>query len=333
MIPLPQQRGLIATLERAERPLLLCHQKPDGDAVGAVVGLGEILAARGQRPRYLCADPVPAHYRFLPGSDRFLTEPPDDYDAVVMLDCPNDDRTGFDVAALAEAAPLVDIDHHPKTTRPKGRRLAVYDQQASSASEMVIEVALTARWKVTRVAATALLTGIIFDTSAFQNQNTTAQTMRMTAELLRRGAKHKDVVMNSFYNSTIPKLKLWGTVMSRIEQNPDVHGMVSTVVTADDLVECGAQPDDLEGLVNFLNAIPGVPALMLLTDLQEGTVKGSFRTRDDSIDVNQLAGLLGGGGHKQAAGFSVPGRLVKGKDETWQVAPPSGVPTGSGPVS
>jgi phosphoesterase RecJ-like protein len=332
MIPIPQRRGLIATLERAKRPLLVCHQKPDGDAIGAVVGLGEILAAQGQEPAYLCNDSVPPHYRFLVGEQDFLTEPPSDYDALVMLDCPNDERTGFDIAELSKEAPLVDIDHHPKAVRPKGRRLAVYDQQASSASEMIMEVALTARWKVPRTAATALLTGIIFDTSAFQNQNTTAQTMRMTAELLRRGAKHRAVVMNSFYNSTVPKLKLWGTVMSRIEQNPDVHGIVSTVVTADDLAECGATPDDLEGLVNFLNAIPGVPALMLLTDLQEGTVKGSFRTRDESIDVNKLAGLLGGGGHRQAAGFSVAGRLVKGKDDAWVVAPPSGVPTGSEPV-
>lgn len=332
MIPTPQQRGLIATLERAKRPLLLCHQKPDGDAIGAVIGLGEILKTLGQDPQYLCIDPVPVHYQFLAGSSEFVQSPPAAYDALVMLDCPTDERTGFDIPELAKNAPIVDIDHHPKAARPTGRRLAVYDQHASSASEMVTEVALTARWKVPRVAATALLTGIIFDTSAFQNQNTTAQTMRMTAELLRRGARHRDVVMNSFYNSTVPKLKLWGTVMSRIEQNPDAHGIVSTVVTADDLTDCGADPDDLEGLVNFLNAIPGVPALMLLTDLQEGVVKGSFRTRNDEIDVNKLAGLMGGGGHRQAAGFAVPGRLVKGKDDTWLVAPPSGVPTGSEPV-
>lgn len=324
MIPSPRLVGLTSTLERAERPLLLCHTKPDGDAIGASLGLAHLLYERGAKPQLLCSDPVPAHYRFLVGSDGFIQKPPGNHDVLVMIDCPNDDKTGFDLKEIG--GPIVDIDHHPKSTRPPTPRLAVYDSEASSASEMMYELADHAKWRVGREAATALLTGIVFDTSAFQNANTTRRTLEVSAALLRAGARHKEVIKHVFYNSTVPKLRLWGTAMARIEQNPKAAGIVSTVITADDLADCGAHPDDLEGLVNFLNAIPGVPAMLLLTDLHHGEVKGSLRTRDRSIDVNRLAKVFGGGGHTQAAGFSIPGRLVKNIDDTWQVAPPDGIP-------
>lgn len=326
MIPEQRLAGVKSTVERAERPTLICHVKPDGDAIGSMLGLGSALQGQGKDVRYVCKDPVPGHYRFLRDSEAVMTEPQEDTDLFILVDCPDDRKSGFDVPALASHAPVVDIDHHPKPVRPQGPRLAMYDTDASSAAEMVFELCRFSRWRLDRHAATALLTGIVFDTSAFQNNNTSARTLEVTGRLLKLGGRHKDVIKHCFYTSTIPKLRLWGTAMARIEQNPEIAGIVSTVVTAEDIAETGAHPDDLEGLVNFLNAIPGVPAMLLLTDLHDGEVKGSLRTRNDRIKVNKLARMFGGGGHPQAAGFSIPGRLVKNPDDTWQVAPPDGVP-------
>ena len=300
--------------------LLVCHRKPDGDALGATLGLGWGLRALGKEVRFACYDPVPHHYRFLAGTAEFRQDPDQPAAAVIMLDCGADHLVGWPLAALG-ARPLADIDHHPKPGPPTTPRVTVYDDTASSTAEIIAALLPELGVMLDRRIATALLTGIVFDTAAFQNANTTAHTLRASAVLLRRGAKLKDIIRHSFYSSSVPKLKLWGTAMSRIEQNAGMAGIVSTVLTDEDLRECGAHPDDIEGLVNFLNAIPGVPALMLLTSLGDGEIKGSLRTRQDDIDVSSLAGLLGGGGHRQAAGFAVKGQLVRAHDDSWQVVP------------
>ncbi|MDP4000291.1 MAG: bifunctional oligoribonuclease/PAP phosphatase NrnA [bacterium] len=324
MIPTPRLKGAISTLERAKRPILVTHQRPDGDAIGSALGLGLLLETLGANVQLACADPVPGRYRFLAGSERFTTDPDfKDADLLVMLDCPKDDMSALDIPQVLRRMPVVDIDHHPRTAPPRDRRLAVYDHTASSAAEMVYVLAQDAGWLIDRIAATALLTGIVTDTSAFINATTTADTYRAASALLRRGANLKAIIQHCFYHSSVPKLQLWGRAMSRIRQHPQSAGVVSTVLTAEDLKECGADREDIEGLVNFLNSIPGVPALILLTDLGRGEIKGSFRTRNEAIDVNKLAGVLGGGGHKQAAGFTIPGRLVKNANETWSVLPPA----------
>ncbi len=324
MIHAQRLAGLKSTLERAQRPLLVCHRKPDGDAIGATLGLALTLERLGARPTVLCIDPVPGQYRFLTGVERFVTVPPTEADLVVMLDCGDDKLTGFDLADFPRA-PLVDIDHHPKPSRPPTPRLAIYDPTASSTAEMVYALIDYSRWRFDRAAATGLLTGIITDTSAFRNNNVGPDTLLAASALLRKGARLKEVVKHCFYTSSIAKLRLWGIAMARIEQNPAQVGLVSTVLTAEDIAETGATQDDLEGLVNFVKTIPGVTIMMLLTDLRTGQVKGSLRAGTPTTDVSKLARRLGGGGHTQAAGFAIPGQLVKDADDSWRVVDPSGV--------
>lgn len=323
MIPEARLAGAKSTLEASDRLALVCHRKPDGDAVGSAVGLGLTLEALGKTVRLVSVDPVPERYRFIEGTHRFRTElAAEAVDTVVLLDCGADHMSGLTTDELRAAGPIVEIDHHQKPTRLPSPRLAVYDAEASSTAEIVYRLVTYARWALPRPAATALLTGIVADTSAFQNSNTAPATLEVAAELLRKGARLKDIIKHCFYSSSVPKLRLWGTAMSRIERNTGAAGMVSTVLTAEDIVECGAHPDDVEGLVNFLNSIPGVPATMLLTDLGGGEIKGSLRTRRPEINVARLAGLFGGGGHAQAAGFSIPGRLNRNLDDSWVVLPP-----------
>lgn len=321
MIPVPRLTGAKSTLERTKHAAVICHRKPDGDALGSAIGLGLLLRARGIMVSLVCFDPIPAQYHFLPEIEVFRQDVPENADTIVMVDCATDRLSGFDIAELSQRTPLIDIDHHPKATLPAGRRLALYDNKAAAAAEMIFELADYAEWELSRDGATALLTGIVTDTSAFQNSNTTTRTLEVAAALLRKGARLREIVRYCFYSSSIPKLRLWGTAMARIEQNAQAAGIVSTVLTKEDVTSCGAHPDDIDGLVNFLNAIPGVPALLLLTDMQTGEVKGSLRSRNQDINVDRLARLLGGGGHRQAAGFTIPGRLVKNVDQTWEVIP------------
>ncbi len=319
MIAADDTRRALSFLMAAERPALITHRKPDGDALGAALGLRLALDSLGKRAIPVCRDPVPEQYCFLPGVASFVTDVPRDTDAIVLLDCGSDHLAGFDVGGTPC---LLEIDHHRKSA-PVDSRLTVYDPAASSTAEIIYELLTAWRWRLDRPLATCLLTGIISDTSAFQNANVSARTLAVAGALLRAGANRKEIVRHCFFTSSVPKLRLWGTAMARIDQNVQSSNIVSTVLTKEDIEECGAHPNDIEGLVNFLNAIPGVPALLLLTDLHQGEVKGSFRTRADDIDVSRLAGLLGGGGHKQAAGFSIPGRLSRNADDSWEVQPPT----------
>ncbi|MSU75917.1 hypothetical protein EXS54_00355 [Patescibacteria group bacterium] len=322
MIPGPQLTGVKSSLERAVRPAMVCHRKPDGDAVGSTLGLAALLRTLGSNPTPMCIDPVPLQTQFLPGSDTFRTTVPDDTDLIVMLDCGSDAMPGLDATELRKA-PLVDIDHHPHTGRPPTPRLAVYDIEASSTAEMVYAIARHSGWKINRQAATCLLTGIVTDTSAFQNTNVTPATLEASGDLLRRGARFKEIIRHCFYSSSVAKLRLWGIAMARMEQSPKVAGVLSTVLTAEDIAETGATSEDTEGLADFLKSVPGLEAMLLLTDLREGEVKGSLRAGRPDVDISGLAELLGGGGHTQAAGFRVPGRLVQTTDESWVINPPS----------
>lgn len=319
-MPKAAYAGIAGQLRKARHPALVTHRKPDGDALGSTVALGQLLQRWDKEVSLVCVDPVPAHYRFLRLSERFVTALPDEADMLVLLDCGDDKLSGIEVRSLG--LPVIDIDHHPKPSGlPDGWR-RLHSTEASSTAELLHDFLQSAGATLDRDMATALLTGIISDTSAFQNSNTTPHTLQVAARLLAAGANRKEIVRQCFFTSSIPKLRLWGRAMARIEQNSQGSGIVSTVLTREDIAECGAHADDIEGLVNFLNAIPGVPALLLLTDLHNGVVKGSFRTRNQSIDVSKLAALLGGGGHHQAAGFALPGRLVRNADDSWDLYPP-----------
>ena len=103
-------------------------------------------------------------------------------------------------------------------------------------------------------------------------------------------------------------LKLWGRALDRLTRH--ANGVVSTVITQADLVECAATEEDTEGISNFLNALQDAKVIMVLKE-QDGQVKGSLRTTEADVDVAAMAKQFGGGGHKKAAGFSVPGHLVQ----------------------
>lgn len=323
MISDQQLAGVKSTLERAERPAIICHRKPDGDAIGSTLGLTALLKGLGKKPIPVCVDPVPPQTQFLPGADGFQRAIPEEIDGVVLLDCGSDAMAAFPESELRKA-PVLDIDHHPHTARPPFPRLAVYDPEASSTAEMMYQIAKYSGWNIDRQAATCLLTGIVTDTSAFQNTNVTPATLEAAGQLLRRGARLKEIIRHTFYSSSVAKLRLWGIAMARMEQSPQVAGVLSTVLTAEDIAATGATAEDIEGLTNFLKNVPNLEALMLLTDLREGEVKGSLRAGRPDVDVSNLAQLLGGGGHTQAAGFRVPGRLVQTADESWAITSPSG---------
>ena len=147
------------------------------------------------------------------------------------------------------------------------------------------------------------------------HSNTNREVLEMAGDLISKGADHKKIVKALFNTTPVGQLKLWGRVMARAHVSKK-HAVVSAI-TEKDFKECEAKPEDLSGVIDFLNAVPDSKLAILLAEDQEGNIKGSMRTQSEKIDLSKLAGIFGGGGHKKASGFTIPGRIQP--EITWKI--------------
>ncbi len=156
--------------------------------------------------------------------------------------------------------------------------------------------------------ATALLTGIYFDTGGFRHSNTSDEVLSIASELLKRGARLQKITENTDNTRSFSLFKLWGVALERLRLNKK-YGISVSVITVDDINKAGATEEEVSGLVNLLNSAPESEVAMLLCESFDAKIKGSLRTESDKIDVSRIAKLFGGGGHKKAAGFTIDGRI------------------------
>ena len=273
-------------------------------------GLSVGLSADGDIPQAYAY--LPYFFRISDGFD------PLKFDTVVILDCGGWSRTGFfetDELQIDWPEKLVVIDHHAVQNLTPGLHLV--DSKASSTSEIIWRLAREWNVLITKEVATCLLTGISFDTGSFQHDNTSTLTLQAASNLMEAGAGLNKIVSGIYLGKSIARLKLWGKVLQRLKYD-DNRKLSISLVTQSDLKECGASSDDIEGLVNLMNTVPGTKFTLLLTEEGDGQLKGSFRTEDNNVDVGKLAKYLGGGGHKKASGFSLEGE-IEIKDNIWKV--------------
>lgn len=300
----------IDMLTGAARLLVVCHANPDGDAIGSLLGLGQLLehAYPDKQVVLVCKDPAPETMQFLPGTERIVHDVlVQEGDAVVFVDSAEPKLTGLTEShsqLFAESMSSVNIDHHPTNTN--FARHNHIDPNAASACEIIVEIADIAGWQLTPDIATCLMTGVYTDTGGLLHSNTTQQVYRTVARLLRAGARQQQIVKAVFRTAKLSTLKLWGRVMEKISIT-DEGGAVSAV-TKGDFAATGAHYSELTGAIDYLNAVPGMRFSMILSE-RDGKVKGSIRTLRDDVDVAEMASAFDGGGHKKAAGFALPGKL------------------------
>lgn len=294
-------KDVIAMLEDAARVLVLAHRDPDGDALGATLGLGHLLAARGQECWLYSAGPVPPEYGFLPGRERLRDQlPPRQWpQAAVLLDCHQPERAGAEAGRfLARLEQVAVVDHHQGQT-DFGRAVWV-DPSCAATSQMLAELARAAGWPLTAEAATCLFVGLQTDTGSFRYSNATPQAFRVAAELVEAGADPW-AISQEVYATRPRRLRLLGRVLEDTELMAGGRLALAAVSLAQ-LQALGCDSRDLEDAVETLRGIPGVEVAALLRELPGGGVKASLRSRG-RVDVAAVALALGGGGHKSAAGM------------------------------
>jgi phosphoesterase RecJ-like protein len=297
---------VVAALDRAPgRALMLGHVHPDADVLGTLLALGEALQARGWSVVAGGPHPAPGALGFLPGVGRYrvLETLEGAFDVAVLTDCPNPDRTeGLIDAAKRAAAVVVNIDHHPDNRRYGGVNWV--DVGAAATGEMVYRLLTALGAPLTPSIATNLFTAIHTDTGSFRYSNVTPETFRIAAALTAAGAR-PDVVSSALYERRAPDaLRLLGESLARVRVSDD--GRVAWLA-----LPTGAVPEtfiESEELVNYPRSIGGVKVACLLRELGGGRVKVSLRAKGE-VDVNRIAAAFGGGGHVNAAGFTLTGAL------------------------
>jgi phosphoesterase RecJ-like protein len=318
---LPIQK-VITRLISADKILLIIHENPDGDTLAAATVLYTVLIRLGKSPAMVCKDLVPKPFLFLPQVDQIHHDLLfGDYDCLAVIDCGDIKRTGFAERlkkfSKTKNKTIINIDHHPKNDLHKISHINMVDYNTSSTSEMVYELCLKMAVDMDKDLATALLTGIYTDTGGFKHANTSQKTLQIASDLLKSGGRIKLITQNISLSKTVPAMKLWGLALKRMHRHPSL-GIVSSIITREDLVNCGATDEDLAGVVNLINTVPDSRAAILFCETADFSIRASIRTECDNVDVSRLAGIFGGGGHKRAAGFTVNGRL-KFLDNSWKI--------------
>jgi phosphoesterase RecJ-like protein len=293
-------------LQRHDRFLVVTHENPDGDALGSLLAVSLALRQLGKDAvMYLPGQtPLPQEYAFMPLDD-LVREPPEDAGERVLLavDCAKEDRIGDE--SVLSAAPLVlDIDHHHDNTRFGNLNLIVAD--ASSTGEVLRDVFAELGVELTPELAEPLYIAIVTDTGRFQYANTTPKSLRLAAELVEAGADVHAVFQQVYESVEFAKLKLLARALGRAEVLEGGRIVVSHLLRTD-FTEVGAAEPYSEGIIDYLRAVEGAELAVLIREQFHGSPhahKGSLRSSIDELDVSVIARSFGGGGHRQAAGFS-----------------------------
>lgn len=310
-------RDIYAILRGAQSVLLVTHEHPDGDAVGSSLAMLHMLRALGTRVEAFVPDAPPEQFSFLPGIRMLTCVQPavGTFSAVVVLDATYFARTHL-AQELAAHAQTLTIDHHYDNRREAGINLIV--PEAAATAHILAAFFAVTNTPLTKDMATCLLTGIFTDTGSFMHDSTTPDILKLAAHLMSKGARLAHIAHHTYQKKELGGLRIWGRALSRVMHSRQTGAAIS-VITLQDLAECGATLEDLSGVVNMLNTLPDTKFALLLTEYQPGRIKGSLRSEPHKgIDVSVIAKNLGGGGHKLAAGFEVPGHIVHHQGQ-WRV--------------
>lgn len=293
--------------------ILTAHVSPDADAVGSTFGLAHVLQSRGKKVSVFLTDPVPDTLRPLLPDVRYGSELPESaFEALVVLDTAAEKRVGPGIERLrALASASYNVDHHVSNI---GWAATNYiDSQAPATAAIVVELLDTAGVPFDATAADLLYAGLLDDTGGFCFSNTNAKGFQAAARLVASGARPERVANVLYFSQPLRVLKLHAAALERLEIHLD--GKCALIaLSQDDLKAHGASAADTEGIIDLARKVQGVEVACFQRELEDGW-KLSLRAKSDRIDVNAIAGVFGGGGHRAAAGCKIVGSADAVKEQ------------------
>jgi bifunctional oligoribonuclease and PAP phosphatase NrnA len=288
------------------RFLITSHARPDGDSIGSQLAMAYALDALGKQSRIINADRAPEHYYEFPGLNRIeiAAAVPADAgdDPVIVMECGDLSRTGV---RGFEGRFIINIDHHV------GNRMygAVnwFDESAAACGEMVFDVIGALSVPMTFEIATHIYLAILTDTGSFHHSNITPRTFGICRRAVEAGVNPAAMARRIFDSNSFGKLKLIGALLDAMQLLD--QGRLAVLYLDDAMLEsCGCTHNDTEGLINLPLTAREIQAVVFFKVSSDGLVRVSMRSKYD-VDVRLVANAFGGGGHKNAAGFTVEGAL------------------------
>lgn len=296
---------IIEAINQADTICIAGHVRPDGDCIGAQLGLGLALRAEGKRVSVWNEDQTPEKLAFL--DPEGLLERPrgnGDFDCVIAVDSASYERLGSVVEHIKNRRILINIDHHASNTR-FGDINWVRTREPST-GELVFRLLKYARWPITPRIADCLFTAVSTDTGSFQYPSTRPATFVAAGELVKRGANLGTICREVYQSFPLSRVKLLRYLFSRfrlIHKNQIAYFWLRPA----DFARSGADPADAEGLIDHLRAIEPVIVACVFEQVEPELIRVSFRSKRPSVDVNLIASQFGGGGHAAAAGARIVG--------------------------
>jgi phosphoesterase RecJ-like protein len=298
----------------SDRILVVSHVRPDGDAVGSVLGLGLALLAVGKDVQMVLEDGVPKSFRHLTGNDRVIQNAIHPYDCSIVVDCSDLVRTGkvFEDNTL----PDINIDHH--NTNLYFALINLVDSSATATTEILSDLLSSWNLPLPIPVAEALLTGIITDTLGFRVPSMSPKTLRIAANLFEIGADLPTLYTKALLTRSYRAARFWGTGLSALEIE---DRLVWTRLTMADREYANYPGKDDADLINILQTIEDADIFLIFVEQSNDKVKVSWRARK-GFDVSKIAVQFGGGGHKPAAGAEIQGNIDDVIDEVLNATRP-----------
>jgi phosphoesterase RecJ-like protein len=287
-------------LTRSDTPLILSHIRPDGDAIGSIIGLSLALQKAGKKPQMILNDGLPRKFRFLTGADRISRRIKSNYDIVVTLDCADKKR----VSSPTELPDIhINIDHHITNELYAETNLVIPEQPATTA--ILAEYLPHWGFTIDKDVANALLMGMITDSIGFSTSNITPRFLRLAADLMEKGADLPSLYHQALTAQSLPASIIWGNALSRIKSESN---LAWTTITLEDRTNAAYQGRDDANLTNHLSLLETIDVSVLFNEQKDNKVKVSWRS-NAKFDVSKIAMRFNGGGHPPAAGAEITGDL------------------------
>jgi len=297
---------VLDAIREARTICIVGHIRPDGDCIGSQLGLMHALRAEGKKVVAWNQDNVPLKYRFL-DPDRDFEKPKagEKFDLVIATDCASYERLGKVSEFIGKRKQLVNIDHHESNTRYGD--INWVSPREPSTGELIHRLLKTARWPITPRIADLLFTAVSTDTGSFQYPNTRPRSFHVGADLVTRGANLSKICDEVYQSFPLSRARLLKHVYSKFKLSHNDRIAYLWLKKAD-FTRTGAESDDTEGLIDHIRAIEPVVVACIFEELDPELTRISLRSKNGKVNVSEICGQFGGGGHPAAAGARIPGR-------------------------
>lgn len=307
---------VVEFLKRSRKFIIITHINPEGDALGSSIALAMALERLGKESVLFDKDSVPYFYRYLPWSERYRngdfmsiirSESPD---GIILIDCNHPERADVEIP---EEYPLLIIDHH-ETARDIDA-LKWIEPSSPATGVMIYYLVSTLGIEIDLEMAINLYTAIAVDTGTFRYSNTDARTLEIAAELLKKGVRPEVVSRALYENWTPERFCLLIEALNKLELVGDGSKSIAlSYVTLEDFRKTKTTSLDTENFSNFPRMISDVEVSVFLREIEDNKWKVSLRSKGN-VNVAKISQSFNGGGHREAAGFIIHGRIEDVKRE------------------